>query len=161
MVDGQPACIQEALSTCRATGHLHYQTFDGKTFDFAGTCTYTLTKTCDPDPALPLFSVEAKNEDGDNPEVPSVGAVTVRVYDVTVVVVRAENGIVRVRQESKKITKSNATLRCFAGIMSLTTILRAFSNLDASPRVRGRHHTVNSSMETPQRSKKAIFLPDV
>lgn len=161
MVDGQPTCIQEALSTCRATGHLHYQTFDGKTFDFTGTCTYTLTKTCDPNPALPVFSVEAKNEDRDNPKVSSIGAVTVRVYDVTVVVVRAENGIVRVCQENKKTIKSNATLRYFAGIMSLTTILRVFSNLDGSPRVCGRHHTVTSCTETPQNSKNPIFLPHI
>ncbi|NXF41759.1 FCGBP protein, partial [Nyctibius bracteatus] len=96
VVDGQPTCFQGTVSTCWATGEPHYKTFDGKTFDFMGTCTYTLTKTCDLDPTLPVFSVEAKNEHRGNPKVSYVGSVTVRVYDVTVAVVRAEDGIVRV-----------------------------------------------------------------
>ncbi|XP_074991089.1 IgGFc-binding protein [Calonectris borealis] len=95
VVDGQPTCIQGTVSTCWATGDPHYQTFDGKTFDFMGTCTYTLTKTCELDPTLPVFSVEAKNEHRGNLKVSHIGALTVRVYDVTIAVVRSENGIVR------------------------------------------------------------------
>lgn len=98
MVDGQPKCVQETFSTCWATGDPHYRTFDGQPFDFMGTCTYTLTKTCDPDPTLPVFSIEAKNEHRGNLKVSYVGSVTIRVYGVTIVVVRSENGMVRVSQ---------------------------------------------------------------
>ncbi|XP_057286893.1 IgGFc-binding protein-like [Pezoporus wallicus] len=96
MVDGQPKCVQETFSTCWATGDPHYRTFDGKPFDFMGTCTYTLTKTCDPDPTMPIFSIEAKNEHRGNLKVSYVGSITIRVYGVTIVVVRSENGMVRV-----------------------------------------------------------------
>lgn len=104
MVEGVPTCIQETFSTCRVTGDPHYLTFDGKTFDFMGTCTYTMTKTCDEDPDLPVFSVKAKNEHRGNPKVSYVGVVIVHVYDITITVVRSEDGFVRVCM--KKIKKS-------------------------------------------------------
>ncbi|KAK1191591.1 FCGBP protein, partial [Pygoscelis papua] len=99
---------QETVSTCWATGDPHYQTFDGKAFDFMGTCTYTLTKTCDPDPTLPVFSVEAKNEHRGNPKVSYVGSVTIRIYDITIAVVRSENGIVRVNNHRSRLPISLA-----------------------------------------------------
>jgi len=99
VVDGQPTSIPETFSTCWAAGDPHYQTFDGKAFDFMGTCTYTLTKTCDPDPTLPVFSVEARNQRWGNLKASFIASVTVRAYDVTIAVDRSENGIVRVRQQ--------------------------------------------------------------
>ncbi|XP_074710555.1 IgGFc-binding protein [Strix uralensis] len=102
------SCIQETFTTCWATGDPHYLTFDGKTFDFMGTCTYTLTKTCDSDPNLPVFSVEAKNEHRANPKVSCVGSVTIRIYDLVITVVRAENGIVRVNNQRSHLPISLA-----------------------------------------------------
>ncbi|KFW10574.1 IgGFc-binding protein, partial [Eurypyga helias] len=107
-MDEQLTSTQETFTTCWATGDPHYQTFDGKTFDFMGTCTYTLTKTCDSDPALPVFSVEAENERRGNPQVSYVGSVIVRVYDVTIAVVRSENGIVRVNNHRSRLPISLA-----------------------------------------------------
>ncbi|XP_076216831.1 IgGFc-binding protein isoform X3 [Aptenodytes patagonicus] len=98
----------ETVSTCWATGDPHYQTFDGKAFDFMGTCTYTLTKTCDPDPTLPVFSVEARNEHRGDLKVSYVGSVTVRIYDITIAVVRSENGIVRVNNHRSRLPISLA-----------------------------------------------------
>lgn len=92
--------VQEAVSTCWATGDPHYRTFDGKTFDFMGTCTYTLTKTCNSDPTLPIFNVEARNQHRGNPKVSYLASITVQVYSITITVVRSENGIVRVRAKN-------------------------------------------------------------
>lgn len=39
---------------CSAIGDPHYQTFDGKKYDFMGQCTYYLVKTDN-------FSIEAEN----------------------------------------------------------------------------------------------------
>lgn len=114
MVEGVPTCIQETFSTCWATGDPHYLTFDGKTFDFMGTCTYTMTKSCDEDPDLPIFSVEAKNEHRGNPKVSYVSVVIIHVYNITITVVRSEDGFVRVRME--KIKKSKEISWCFTRI---------------------------------------------
>ncbi|NXL40769.1 FCGBP protein, partial [Glaucidium brasilianum] len=101
-------CVQETFSTCWATGDPHYLTFDGKAFDFMGTCAYTLTKTCDSDPNLPVFSVEAKNEHRANQKVSCVGSVTIRIYDIVVTMVRAEKGIVRVNNQRSHLPISLA-----------------------------------------------------
>ncbi|XP_072216939.1 IgGFc-binding protein-like [Excalfactoria chinensis] len=96
MVEGEPTCIQETFSTCWVIGGPHYKTFDGKTFDFMGTCTYTLSKTCNPATNLPSFNVQVKNSQRGNSKSPYIDVVTVRVYNVTVTVVRSEDGLVRV-----------------------------------------------------------------
>ncbi|KFQ60493.1 IgGFc-binding protein, partial [Pelecanus crispus] len=106
--DRETTCVQEIISTCWATGALHYHTFDGKDFSFVGTCTYTLTKTCESDPTLPVFSVEAKNEHRGNPKVSYVNSVTIHVYDITITIVRSENGIVRVNNRRSHLPISLA-----------------------------------------------------
>ncbi|RMC09518.1 hypothetical protein DUI87_13670 [Hirundo rustica rustica] len=113
MVDGQPECIQETFSTCWLAGGPHYRSFDGKTFDFMGTCTYTLTTICNPDPTLPAFSVEVKKEEKENSKVSSIGSITIRVDNVTVTAVQSENGMVRVNNHRSHlpISLSHGKLR--------------------------------------------------
>ncbi|XP_064495645.1 IgGFc-binding protein-like [Pseudopipra pipra] len=103
VVDGQPKCVQETFSTCWLASGSHYRSFDGKTFDFMGTCTYTLTTLCSSDPTFPAFSVEVQKEKKENSKVSSIGSINVRIDNVTVTVVRAENGMVRVNNHSSRL----------------------------------------------------------
>ncbi|NXL69814.1 FCGBP protein, partial [Leptocoma aspasia] len=68
--------------------------FDGKTFDFMGTCAYTLTTICDPDPTLPAFSIDVKKEENKYSKVSSIGSITNHIGNVCVVL--SVNGMVRV-----------------------------------------------------------------
>ncbi|XP_067316856.1 IgGFc-binding protein-like [Anolis sagrei] len=99
IIEGRPVCVPRSESTCWAQGYHHYHTFDGRTFDFIGTCTYTVAKTCSLDAALPSFKIEAKNENRGNPRVSYVGYVTITVYNITISVSRNEIGFVRVENQ--------------------------------------------------------------
>ncbi|KAJ6663859.1 hypothetical protein lerEdw1_009939 [Lerista edwardsae] len=104
IVDGSPICVLKNESTCWVLGNSHYHTFDGKTFDLMGTCTYTIAKTCSLDRTLPFFSVEAKNDiRGGNMHVSYVGLVTVRVYNTIISVARNEIGFVRVNHQRSRL----------------------------------------------------------
>ncbi|XP_067399057.1 IgGFc-binding protein-like [Emydura macquarii macquarii] len=103
IVDGRPVCVAKSESTCWAQGDPHYRTFDGRNFDFMGTCTYTITETCGSDSTLPSFTVKAKNANRGNTRVSYVGYVTVEVYNVTISVVRYETGFVRVNAQRSRL----------------------------------------------------------
>lgn len=103
IIDEQPVCVPESESTCWAQGDPHYHTFDGRNFDFMGTCTYTIAKTCSSDATLPSFNVEAKNENRGNTRVSYIGSVTVTVYNINISVVRNEIGLVRVNNQRSRL----------------------------------------------------------
>ncbi|XP_053123551.1 IgGFc-binding protein-like [Hemicordylus capensis] len=103
IISGQPVCVSVSESTCWAQGDPHYHTFDGKNFDFMGTCTYTIAKTCTLKQTLPSFSIEAKNDNRGNTHVSYTGFVTVRVYNIIITVVRSEIGLVRVNNQQSQL----------------------------------------------------------
>lgn len=93
-----PTCVPkpEVGVTCWAMGDPHYRTFDGKKYDFMGTCAYTMAKNCEKGSDLPYFEVLAQNENRGNKRVSFVALVTVNVYDTTISIARSERGRVRV-----------------------------------------------------------------
>lgn len=101
MKGGYPSCVPKAVEkkpgTCWAMGDPHYRTFDGRHYNFMGTCTYIIAKNCGKDDNLPAFEVLAQNENRGSLRVSYVAVVTVKVYGVTITVVRSETGRVRVR----------------------------------------------------------------
>uniref|UniRef100_A0A3B3YYE3 VWFD domain-containing protein n=1 Tax=Poecilia mexicana TaxID=48701 RepID=A0A3B3YYE3_9TELE len=62
VVDGEFGCHPNPHGTCSASGDPHYLTFDGKAYDFQGTCRYVLATVCNDTVDLHQFSVKAKNE---------------------------------------------------------------------------------------------------
>ncbi|KAM7138221.1 IgGFc-binding protein-like isoform 5-T5 [Macrochelys suwanniensis] len=129
MINGQPECVPDSQATCWAGGYLHYHTFDGRAYDFHGTCNYTVAKTCRDDSVLPSFHVSVKSENSGNTEVFYIGSVTAQVDGVTVTAGRAEVGFVWVNNTRAHlpISLNNGALQLYQSGTSL--VLRTDFNL--------------------------------
>ncbi|XP_054553156.1 IgGFc-binding protein [Talpa occidentalis] len=94
--NGLLGCYPNSLGICQASGDPHYLTFDGRRFDFMGTCTYLLTGTCGPTGTLPAFRVLVQNEHRGSQTVSYTRAVRVEAHGVKVEVRREYPGRVLV-----------------------------------------------------------------
>ncbi|PWA14817.1 hypothetical protein CCH79_00014482 [Gambusia affinis] len=82
--DGRYECRPLGNGICSVSGDPHYTTFDKKTHNYMGACSYTLTKPCNESSGLPYFTVDTMNEHrGSNKKVSYVRAVVINVNDVT------------------------------------------------------------------------------
>uniref|UniRef100_K7FKI2 Fc fragment of IgG binding protein n=1 Tax=Pelodiscus sinensis TaxID=13735 RepID=K7FKI2_PELSI len=80
VVNGVRGCQPISYSTCTASGDPHYTTFDGKKYDFMGTCIYQLARVCSQDPTLTPFSIKVENNNRGSKTVSFTKAVTLEVY---------------------------------------------------------------------------------
>uniref|UniRef100_A0A9L0SED5 Fc gamma binding protein n=1 Tax=Equus caballus TaxID=9796 RepID=A0A9L0SED5_HORSE len=97
--DGQAICVPKYEVTCWLWGDPHYHSFDGRNFDFQGTCNYVLVTTDCPGVSaqgLPPFTVTTKNENRGNPAVSYVRLVTVAALGTNISIHKGEIGKVRV-----------------------------------------------------------------
>lgn len=96
LVDGIRKCHPVGSATCSAAGDPHYLSFDGVAFDFQGTCTYILTKTCTDAGNLTSFSVKVENVPWGNGKVSVTKMVSVEVYGLTLTLLQNKKGLVMV-----------------------------------------------------------------
>ncbi|KAF3853592.1 hypothetical protein F7725_014280 [Dissostichus mawsoni] len=93
VVEGEFGCHPNPHGTCYASGDPHYLTFDGKAFDFQGTCRYVLAKPCNETEELHQFSVEARNEPWRGLQVSITAEVFVNVWGYRVQMASGSQGL--------------------------------------------------------------------
>ncbi|KAM9837942.1 alpha-tectorin-like [Aulostomus maculatus] len=101
VVEDEFGCHPNPHGSCSASGDPHYLTFDGKAYDFQGTCRYILAAPCNTTDGLQQFSVEAKNEAWHGSAVSITAEVFVNVWGYQVHMSRERNGVVQVNGVNK------------------------------------------------------------
>ncbi|XP_028436614.1 IgGFc-binding protein [Perca flavescens] len=83
VVDGVQGCYPVSFKSCTAHGDPHFQSFDGRKFDFQGNCVYKLASVCGDTTGLTHFQVNLENNNRGNKRVSYAKVVTVKVYGNT------------------------------------------------------------------------------
>ncbi|XP_038668944.1 IgGFc-binding protein-like [Scyliorhinus canicula] len=85
VVNGERGCHAVGVGTCTASGDPHYRTFDGRKYDFQGTCTYTLVTVYEKEENLPKFTVNVENESFGSGKVAVTRLVEVKVHGYSLI----------------------------------------------------------------------------
>nr|XP_054596325.1 IgGFc-binding protein [Nothobranchius furzeri] len=88
VVDGERACRPISYATCTASGDPHYRTFDGRKYDFQGTCVYQLAGLGSQQPGLVPFNVTVQNDNRGNKAVAYTRTVNISMYGATLIISR-------------------------------------------------------------------------
>ncbi|XP_035380960.1 IgGFc-binding protein-like [Electrophorus electricus] len=103
IVGGEFGCHPQPRATCSASGDPHYISFDGRTFDFQGTCQYILATVCNNTRRLPYFQVSARNEAWNGLPVSITAEVYVNVSGHLLHISRDMHGTIEIDNETRHL----------------------------------------------------------
>uniref|UniRef100_A0A4W4GLH9 VWFD domain-containing protein n=1 Tax=Electrophorus electricus TaxID=8005 RepID=A0A4W4GLH9_ELEEL len=96
---GRATCAPLFNATCWSWGDVHYQTFDGFSYDFQGTYRYILSRTCGSLEDLVPFSVMQSSSDISISNVSLVRDIELDVYGVSITIEKFQWGQIMVQGE--------------------------------------------------------------
>ncbi|XP_058052422.1 IgGFc-binding protein-like isoform X2 [Ahaetulla prasina] len=97
--NGIQGCYPVGYGTVTTSGGSHYTTFDGKSFDFAGSGSYILTQVTDKDTQQVTFSVVVEHENADNGSLVEITSVVIYINGTTIVLERGKKWQAKVKDE--------------------------------------------------------------
>ncbi|XP_062841259.1 IgGFc-binding protein-like [Trichomycterus rosablanca] len=136
--NGLRQCYPRSYGHCHGSGDPHYLTFDGRAFDFQGTCTYYLSKVVDKsDSSLVPFEVLVKNENrGRNTAVAFTKTVEINVFNYTIIMTKDYYGKVMVNNlfinlPFEKDSRLSVFLSGYFGVVKTTFGMNVRYNWDS------------------------------
>ncbi|KAM9316560.1 IgGFc-binding protein-like [Gastrophryne carolinensis] len=94
--NGIKTCVLADTSICHIYGDPHYVTFDGKPYNFMGSCNYTAVETCGN--TTQNFQVTTRNEHRGSPTWTAINSVAVRIADLHIILKKKKvveiNGVI-------------------------------------------------------------------
>ncbi|XP_074073374.1 alpha-tectorin-like [Macrotis lagotis] len=100
ILKGVFGCHNLVPSTCQILGRSQHITFDGKTYDFPGTCKYVFSELCGSLESLPFFRVEVKKEYRSSTPTSVISEVLILINGTTIHLQKKTPGLVEVNGES-------------------------------------------------------------
>ncbi|XP_073426567.1 IgGFc-binding protein-like [Dendrobates tinctorius] len=103
--DGVLGCFPKGSATCTAAGFSHYRTFDNKSYDFGGRCSYVLAQSCGENTVrsnLTTFQVTIKHEKQDSSP-GKITSITIEAYQKSLTLNQKEKGIIQVNGVTSKL----------------------------------------------------------
>ncbi|MEE6482041.1 hypothetical protein FKM82_013126 [Ascaphus truei] len=124
VVNGIRGCYPIKYSTCMASGYRHYTTFDGKKFDFMGTCIYQLVGVTSNDSTLTHFTVNIQNEHRGNKAVSFTKDVTLEVYKQTITMSKDNPQKIKVNGISTELPYYHDTTKVVAYMRGMNLVIK-------------------------------------
>ncbi|XP_067879876.1 zonadhesin, like [Heterodontus francisci] len=97
LVDGNYGCHATGSSSCHISGDPHYNSFDGRSLSFMGTCTYTLARSCE-NRTGPWFTIEGKNEERGQPGVSYLKKIYLTTQGISITLMKSRRTLVNSRR---------------------------------------------------------------
>ncbi|XP_077112444.1 IgGFc-binding protein-like [Ranitomeya variabilis] len=124
--DGVLGCFPRGSVTCTATGFSHYRTFNNKSYDFGGRCSYVLAQSCGENMVrgnLKTFQVTIKHEKEDSSPGQITG-ITIEAYQKSLTLNQKEKGIIQVDGVTSKLPVTLLSGKIRAEIFGLGVIIK-------------------------------------